>query len=61
MQLYAGAVINGKPASSTHVRFSVPSVGGFERQLEQAQADLNIAPKDYVPVVFKRSDPDLAM
>lgn len=33
--------------------FNIGSVDSFERNLENAQADLNIEPVNYVPVIYK--------
>lgn len=35
------------------VWFNIGSVEAFERNLENAQAELNIEPANYVPVVYK--------
>jgi len=33
--------------------FSLSSVSGFEKKLEQAQADIGVAPRDYLPVTYE--------
>ena len=33
--------------------FSLGNVGGFERKLEQAQEELGVAPREYLPVTYE--------
>lgn len=53
-------VVNGQVANvyfrddlfRPRIRFNIGSIETFERKLEQAQEDLGIEPRDYVPVVY---------
>jgi AFG3 family protein len=40
------------PQAQAQYWFSLSSVNGFEKKLEQAQADLGVAPRDYLPVTY---------
>ncbi|KAL3917778.1 MAG: hypothetical protein SGPRY_006271, partial [Prymnesium sp.] len=40
-------------SGSPYFWFSLGNVNGFEKKLEQAQADIGIAPKDYLPVTYE--------
>lgn len=43
------------PGNSTDgvLWFNIGSVDSFERNLENAQADLNVEPVNYIPVIYK--------
>ena len=43
----------GVQLSQAHYWFSLGSVNGFEKKLEQAQADIGISPRDYLPVTYE--------
>ena len=40
------------PQAQAQYWFSLSSVNGFEKKLEQAQSDLGVAPRDYLPVTY---------
>ena len=41
------------PQAMSQYWFSLGSVSGFEKKLEQAQAELGVAPRDYLPVTYE--------
>ena len=43
----------GEQTGQGHYWFSLGSINGFEKKLEQAQADLGVAPRDYLPVTYE--------
>lgn len=43
----------GNSSDGSVLWFNIGSVDSFERNLENAQADLNIEPVNYIPVIYK--------
>merc|ERR1719446_1062819 len=41
------------PAHQPQYEISLGGVGSFEKRLEQAQQELGIAPRDYIPVTYE--------
>ncbi|KAJ8339926.1 hypothetical protein SKAU_G00345590 [Synaphobranchus kaupii] len=53
--LHPGAIIFGRPRMALMYRMQVANIDKFEEKLRAAEEELNINPKDRIPVLYKRT------